>query len=96
MVLFEVEEWLRKWRDATYMPGLEGDDALGIAATGEYKGRGVIISTDKDMRTIPGRCFIVPHMRGLDEAEVETITKKEAVRNTVLQAIIGDTVDNYK
>jgi len=95
VVLLEVEEWLRKYRGATYFGGLEGDDALGIAATGDMKGS-VTISTDKDMRTIPGKCFIVPHMRPLETARVERITERQADRNVFKQAICGDTVDNYK
>jgi DNA polymerase-1 len=95
VVLLEVEEWLRKYRGATYFGGLEGDDALGIAATGEMKGS-VTISTDKDMRTIPGKCFIVPHMRPLGTARVERITTRHADGNVAMQAICGDSVDNYK
>lgn len=95
VALLAVEKWLRDYRDATFYPGLEGDDALGIAATGEYRG-GVVISTDKDMRTIPGYCFIIPHMKHMSTSRVERIDDDTALRNTAYQAIVGDSVDNYK
>ena len=54
---------LRKWAEQTYnfytLPNLEGDDVIGILATQHYKTNNVIISGDKDMRTIPSwHCFI--------------------------------------
>ena len=55
---------MRKWIEETHhticYPNLEADDAIGLLATGEHKNNCVIISGDKDMRTIPAwQCCII-------------------------------------
>jgi DNA polymerase-1 len=93
--LEEVEAWAMDRFDGHYYSGLEGDDALGIEAT-EEPGRYVIVSTDKDMLTVPGDVFIIPHMRPLKEAKAQHITPFRADYNWFYQTLLGDTVDNYK
>ena len=59
------------------LPNLEGDDVIGILATQHYKTNNVIISGDKDMRTIPTwHCFI-------GDDQLEFVDEKEADRNFV-------------
>ena len=83
---------LRYWIEETHktisFPFLEGDDALGLLATGKYKDNCVVVSGDKDMRTIP--CKL------LAGDDLELITKRQADRNCMKQACSGDPTDNYK
>tara|TARA_B100001093_G_C26801785_1_gene1003735 strand:+ start:754 stop:1509 length:756 start_codon:yes stop_codon:yes gene_type:complete len=74
------------------MEGLEGDDVLGILATsGEIEGEVIIVSSDKDMKTIPARIYNPDK----DMPEVEVITKKQADYNFMLQTLAGDSTDGY-
>ena len=72
---------------------LEGDDVLGLLA-GSYEdieGEKIIVTIDKDLRTIPGLHYnpMRPH-----EGVVE-VGLKEADYNHLLQALMGDAVDGY-
>ena len=56
IIVKALKEHLSKTYDTLKLPTLEGDDVLGILATSEkYKDNSIILSSDKDMRTIP--CF---------------------------------------
>lgn len=70
-------------------PGLEGDDVMGILSTNNsiIKGEKVIVSDDKDMKTIPGLLW-----RG---NEVIEINEETANRNHMLQTLVGDASDGY-
>ena len=64
---------------------LEGDDVLGLLATnGKYKNP-IIVSVDKDMRTVP--CKLIA------AEEVEHITEKKANRHWFEMSIAGDSTD---
>lgn len=84
---------LREKLEAHYncvgMPGLEADDVMGILATkpGSKNVRRIIVSQDKDMRTIPATVW-----NGKDLVHV---TEAEADRFHLYQALIGDTSDGY-
>lgn len=69
-------------------PGLEADDMLGILHTTPGADT-VIVSPDKDMRTIPGRLYN-PRRK-----EWETITPSQAFYNHMTQALVGDSTDGY-
>jgi DNA polymerase-1 len=74
------------------LPGLEGDDTMGLLATGEGGGKFVIVSIDKDMATVP-----VKQINPDDKAPiVRKINAFEADYNWMTQALVGDSVDNYK
>lgn len=79
---------VRARAEATYeaysYPGLEADDVLGIWAT---RGDGVIVSEDKDLKTIPCRL--------LRQGEFSTITEAEADYWFMYQTLTGDTTDGY-
>jgi DNA polymerase-1 len=67
---------MRKWIEETHhticYPNLEADDAIGLLATGEHKDNCVIISGDKDMRTIPAwQCCIID-----DQIESRVLNEK--------------------
>jgi DNA polymerase-1 len=68
-------------------PGLEADDLMGIAAT-KPKANAIIVSQDKDMKTIP--CTV------WDGKDLLVISEKEADYNHLYQTLIGDNADGYK
>lgn len=70
------------------MPALEADDVMGILATKPGKTRRIIVSQDKDMKTIPGELW--------DGKDHYNITEAEADRWHMYQTLTGDTVDEYK
>jgi len=69
------------------LPGLEGDDVLGLFMTGGQYPYPIMVAIDKDMRTIPGRLLV--------DGELVVITEQEANMNWMLQALTGDVSDNY-
>lgn len=73
-------------------PDLEGDDVLGILATSPVivKGEKVIVSLDKDLKTIPG---LICDMR--EPITIQEITEEEADYNHMYQTLVGDTADGY-
>ena len=68
---------------------LEADDVMGIYATGKTKS--IIVSADKDMKTIPGRWFNPNN----PDAGVITVTTADANRTHLIQTLTGDRVDGY-
>lgn len=73
------------------LPECEADDALGILATDpNHKGRNIIISIDKDMRTIPCEYF------NMDTEVTELIEEPVADFMHMWQTLVGDSTDNYK
>ena len=73
---------------------LEADDLMGIWATDPefHKGsRKIIVSTDKDMRTIPCELW----NPNKPELGVQKITKAHANHNHLMQTLIGDSTDGY-
>ena len=89
--------FLREWVEQEYKtmcrPSLEGDDVLGILATSPTiisNPNKIIISLDKDMKTLPAKYY------DSFNGERKRITEQEANYNHMLQTLIGDTADNYK
>ena len=85
---------LRKWVEQNYnfyvLPTLEGDDVIGILATEHYKTNNVIISGDKDMRTLASwHCFI-------GDDQLEYVDERGADYNFCTQVLVGDSADGYK
>lgn len=85
---------MRKWIEETHhticYPNLEADDAIGLLATGEYKNNCVIVSGDKDMRTIPAwQCCII-------DDQIEYVDENLADYNFCTQTLTGDQTDGYK
>lgn len=83
---------LRDDCDAHYntisFPGLEADDVMGILATKPPGFNRIIVSQDKDMKTIP--CSL------LREGKVVHISEAEANYNHLYQTLIGDVTDGFK
>ena len=83
-------EWARGKYDCITLPGLEADDVLGIFATmPPNKAQAIMVSDDKDLKTIPGRLY-----RPMSD-ELMTITEAEADYNFLIQTLTGDTTDGY-
>jgi DNA polymerase-1 len=75
---------------ARFELSLEGDDLVGMAAT-QGRRDTVVVSSDKDLKTIPG------HLYNPDRAErgVVAISRAEADRYHLMQVLAGDRADNY-
>lgn len=70
---------------------LEADDVMGILATERTKEDRIIVSLDKDMRTIPGKLFLI---RPKGEPEKLIIDEDSADLWFYKQALMGDATDN--
>lgn len=67
---------------------IEADDLLGIWATGGKLNNPIIISADKDLKTIPGRVY--------RDGEVLVVSELDADRYWMTQTLTGDITDGYK
>jgi len=85
-----LRDWIEKTHQCVSYKGLEGDDTIGILATGKYKNNCVIISGDKDMRTIPAwqLCII--------DDQLEKVDDELANYHFCTQVLTGDQTDGYK
>lgn len=93
MLLPFLRQYLMDNYEAYLRPGLEGDDILGIISTNpnlvEAKQK-IIVSIDKDMKTIPGWYF-----NDQKDTEPREITESEADYWHLYQTLTGDTTDGY-
>jgi DNA polymerase I len=80
---------LEVW-EAKIVPDLEADDLLGMWST-ESPGKRVIVSADKDLKTIPG---LVYNPRKPDLGIYE-VSPEEADRQHLMQTLTGDRTDGY-
>lgn len=90
--LTAVKDALAKQYETYQRPGLEADDCMGVLSTHKtlIPGEKIIVSSDKDLKTVPGLLFNpdkdrVPHR----------ITKVAADRYFMQQVITGDATDGY-
>lgn len=92
MILPVLKQHLIDNYDVFIKPDLEADDVLGILATWKgLKGKKIIVTKDKDLKTIP--CYIfLSHKPELGVCEV---TEEEADLWHLTQALAGDTTDGY-
>ena len=97
LLFHALREWIHENFETKEKPGIEGDDTIGIMATGDIYGLPedkqdrIICSIDKDMLTIPGRHF---NWRKPEQG-VFTVTNDEAYYNLLFQTIVGDSTDNF-
>lgn len=86
-----LREYIADKYDTFQRPDIEADDVLGILSTSTkiIKGEKIIISLDKDMKTIPG---LICDMRTYD---INEISVNEADYRHMLQTLCGDTTDGY-
>tara|TARA_R100000231_G_scaffold122439_1_gene92599 strand:- start:1592 stop:2359 length:768 start_codon:yes stop_codon:yes gene_type:complete len=86
--LYEMFKWVKEEHNAITEPRLEADDLLGIYSTNPDYKNSIIVSLDKDLKTIPGK--LSP-----DGSNILKITQKQAMYNHAVQILTGDPVDNY-
>lgn len=84
----QLREDVEKSYTCKALPGLEADDVMGMLATLPRKTQSIIVSQDKDMKTIPTTVW-----NGKDLA---TYTEDEADYWHLYQTLVGDTSDGYK
>lgn len=95
-LLYPLKEYLFTHYQSVRWPRLEADDVMGILQTNPKRGGlGIIVSDDKDMRTIPGTLYH-PAWVGRPKDELLEVSAEEARYNHLLQTLMGDTTDGYK
>jgi DNA polymerase I len=84
-----MTEWLSaEYEHVVHQDGIEADDYLGILATKPDAPESIIVSDDKDMKTIPSTLFRL--------GELSTIDDDQAERYWLSQSLTGDPADGYK
>lgn len=83
-----VVEWVKSEYTSYQRDGLEADDCLGILST-MNPGNAVIISGDKDFKSVPGMFYDYLH------SVLYEIDQEDADKAHLFQTLIGDTADNY-
>lgn len=93
---YGLVEWVKENYRTLQLPTLEADDVLGITATDPINKKinhtPVIISIDKDFKTIP--CYFFDFLKEDDGLDFHS--PEEAFRNLMIQTLTGDRTDNYK
>lgn len=83
----DVRERVERTYRTLIHPGLEADDVLGIWATRGTFINPIIVSEDKDLKTIPGFLY--------RQNELMEIAESEADWNFMFQTLTGDVTDGY-
>ena len=87
---------LREWVEENYkcisFPDLEGDDVMGLLATSDniIKGEKTLLTSDKDLKTIPATHWF------LGDDNYTIINEAEADYYHMFQTLTGDVTDGYK
>lgn len=87
LIYYPLRERIENIYETVCMPTLEADDVMGMMGSDPDQDF-VLVSIDKDMRTIPCRLFV--------DGTYTNIGLAEANRNFLIQTLTGDTTDNYK
>lgn len=97
-LLYDIKAWLADEYESVIMPTLEADDVMGILATQPHEGERIIVSDDKDMKTVPAPFYRPCRNKAEKKKDNEGIvrtTPEEAERFMLWQALTGDTTDGY-
>lgn len=90
--LYDLKAWFAEKYPTQSRPRLEADDVMGILATEPGTGEDrIIVSADKDMKTIPGLLY----RPNEENPKVRSITLEEADRFHLWQTVCGDATDGY-
>ena len=91
--LYMLKDYLATEYESKGFPSLEADDVMGILSTHPHaiEGKKIIVSEDKDMRTIPGYLY-APHRPKL---KTINITELQADQFHMWQTLVGDPTDGY-
>ena len=87
LIYYPLREKIEDNYDTVCWDNLEADDVMGILGSDPFN-EYVLVSIDKDMRTIPCQLFVNDTLLNVGLAE--------ANRNFLIQTLTGDTTDNYK
>lgn len=83
-------DWVQENYTSYLRPNLEADDCIGILATmKKNKGKAIIISGDKDLKSIPAYHYDFIHDEFFD------VSEKEADFFFYMQTLTGDPTDGY-
>jgi DNA polymerase-1 len=88
IVLNAMREHIMEKHNGVMWANLEADDVMGIMATEPSDEDRIVVSIDKDLRTIP--CNL-----SADGLTVETIPPRLADYNFMIQTLTGDKTDGY-
>ena len=88
VVYAAMVEWALKEFDSILVDELEADDVMGVLGSIEGT-KAIIVSDDKDMKSIPAKLFRPQSNERLDT------TLAEADRCFLLQTLTGDVTDGY-
>lgn len=92
LVFRALRDWAVRELGALSLPGLEGDDVMGIVATNlSHPDRTVLVTIDKDLKGIPGYHWNPMH----PELGVVAVAPEEADRWHLIQTVAGDSTDGY-
>ena len=91
--LYDLKEWMGETWPSRLLPTLEADDVMGIMSTEPHVGERIIVSNDKDMKTVPG-LLCVPDYEN-HKLKVQSVSEEEGNRFHLWQTICGDSVDCY-
>jgi 5'-3' exonuclease len=92
-LLKPIKDFLAEEYPSYTKPTLEADDVMGILSTHPklISGKKIIVSEDKDMKTIPGWLW-----NPAKDRKPWLVSKEVADYWHMLQTLTGDTVDGYK
>ena len=90
IILRQVKQWIIDEYDGQMWANLEADDVISILATDkEMDEETIIVSIDKDFKTVPGIFY------DYNKGEYHQPTEEEADNYHLVQAIAGDHTDGY-
>ena len=81
----------QRW-EVVLFPRLEADDVLGILSKTGKTYQDILVSSDKDLKCVPGRHFDPDR----PEDGIRRISPVDAYKHSMVQALTGDSTDNYK
>ena len=90
IILRQVKQWIIEEYDGQMWPNLEADDVISILATDkEMDEETIIVSIDKDFKSVPGIYY------DYNKGEYHQPSEEEADNYHLVQAIAGDHTDGY-
>ena len=95
LVYPELKKYCHEVYKTYQIENLEADDVLGLLSgdpgLGKIKGEKVIVTIDKDLKTIPG----LHYNPQKPELGIVEVTLDQANYNHLMQSLTGDSVDGY-
>ena len=88
---WRVIEMFERDYETEEIPGLEADDVMGLRSASTDKVQPIIVSSDKDMKTVAGAWIYAPY-----HATKKRISQYDGDRAWMSQTLTGDTSDGYK